>query len=92
MKYRFQIKLLSALRKGRGMTQAEVARKLGIPKQQYHRWESGFVPTVRYLEKICDVLDVSPSLFFVPELHHNSEGGIESHNDKGKRRRFLPSA
>src|SRR3954470_23775425 len=50
---------LDATMKNRGLTQAELARAVGVADAQVSRWRRGqVVPTVRYLQQIADVIGV----------------------------------
>ena len=45
--------------RARGLSQAELARTVGVADAQVSRWRRGqVVPSVRYLQKIADTLDV----------------------------------
>lgn len=51
---------LDATMQSRGLSQAEVAREVGVADAQVSRWRRGQVrPTVRYLQRIADTFDVS---------------------------------
>lgn len=50
---------LSAMMESRGLSQAEVAREVGVADVQVSRWRRGQVtPSVRYLQRIADTFDV----------------------------------
>src|SRR3954465_9475199 len=50
---------LDATMKNRGLSQAELARAVGVADAQMSRWRRGqVVPTVRYLQQIADVIGV----------------------------------
>src|SRR3954465_9634727 len=50
---------LDATMKNRGLSQAELARAVGVADAQVSRWRRGqVVPTVRYLQQIADVIGV----------------------------------
>src|SRR4051812_49923904 len=50
---------LSATMQSRGLSQAKLAREVGVADAQVSRWRRGqVVPTVRYLQRIADTLDV----------------------------------
>ncbi len=52
--------LLRALRKAKGMTQKEVAEKLGVVPKTVSKWETGHgFPDVSAVSSIADMLDVS---------------------------------
>lgn len=51
---------LKAVRKNRGMTQMELAKRLNVVKGTVSAYEQGLsYPTVETLIKLCDVLDTS---------------------------------
>lgn len=51
---------LKAVRKSKGMTQLELAKRLNIAKGSISAYEQGVTyPSVDVLIKICDILDVS---------------------------------
>lgn len=50
---------LNATLQSRGMSQAQLARAVGVADTQVSRWRRGqVVPTVRYLQQLADTLDV----------------------------------
>lgn len=51
---------LRALRNRRGLTQAELASRLGMKQPMVGRWERGtFVPSLQNAVAVCEALDVS---------------------------------
>lgn len=53
---------LSATMQSRGLTQAELARAVGVADTQVSRWRRGqVVPTVHYLQKLAESLGVPRS-------------------------------
>lgn len=51
---------LGAIRKARGMTQAELASKSGVPRISIARYEKGRIdPTTAVAKKIADTLGVT---------------------------------
>lgn len=58
-------KLHSALKQLRlfmGLTQKQVAEKMGIKYQSYQAYEAGTsIPTLKNLLKLCDIFDVTPN-------------------------------
>lgn len=51
---------LMLAREKRGLTQTELANKIGIKQQQYARYEKGInIMPITYLYKICVILDIS---------------------------------
>ena len=64
--------LLRALRKNRGMTQKEVAEKLGIVPKTVSKWETGHgFPDVSILSALADVLGVSERILLSGDLTKN---------------------
>lgn len=58
---------LKAARVNAGLTQKELAEKIGITEPTIIKWEKdevGRYITIEFLEKICSVLNVSPSQIF----------------------------
>ncbi len=46
-------------RKKAGMTQKELAEKLGVYQKDISRWETGErTPSIRNIYRICEVLDI----------------------------------
>lgn len=53
---------LARIRRERGLTQADMAEKLGVHTTQYARWERGeSEPRIGMLQKIADALGISPA-------------------------------
>lgn len=51
---------IEQLRKERGWSQSELARRLGVKPPQTNRWESGARrPELNNLVRMCDLFDVS---------------------------------
>ena len=67
-------KLLCDLRKAKGMTQKEVADKLGVVPKTVSKWETGHgFPDVSTLSALADILGVSEKTILSGELKTNSE-------------------
>lgn len=49
---------LTSLRKSKGMTRMEMAKKLGMPYTTYRNYEEGREPKMAIIHKIADALDV----------------------------------
>ena len=64
------VKNLLDLRKSRGLSQTDIASKIGITSQTYNRWEGGLNwPDTASLEKLADYYGIRSSRFFYdPEL------------------------
>ncbi|MGN0448564.1 MAG: helix-turn-helix domain-containing protein [Acutalibacteraceae bacterium] len=65
-------KLLSELRKSKGLTQKQVADRLNIQPKTVSKWETGHgFPDVSYLSELADVLGVSPETLLTGSLNKN---------------------
>ena len=65
-------KLLCDLRKAKGLTQKEVAEKLGIVPKTVSKWETGHgFPDVSTLSKLSDILGVSEKTILSGDLKLN---------------------
>lgn len=61
----FASRKLKEVRKNRGLTQSELAEKIGCTFQQVQKYEKGINRiSVPRLALICKVLDVKPEIFF----------------------------
>lgn len=49
-------KELQQLRTGKGMTQTELAKKIGVDQSQVSRWERGVQPIPVWVEKLIECL------------------------------------
>lgn len=67
-------KLLCRLRKAKGMTQKQVADKLGILPKTVSKWETGHgFPDVSVVSDLADILGVSERTLLSGSLTHNTE-------------------
>ena len=67
-------RLLYNLRKKKGMTQKEVAEKLGILPKTVSKWETGHgFPDVATISKLAEVLGVSEKTILSGNLEVNRE-------------------
>lgn len=67
-------KLLYSLRKKKGMTQAEVAEKLGVVPKTVSKWETGRgFPDVSLVAQLAEVLGVSERILLTGDLSLNME-------------------
>ena len=67
-------KLLCDLRKAKGMTQKEVADKLGIVPKTVSKWETGHgIPDVSPVSALADILGVSEKTILSGDLEQNLE-------------------
>lgn len=59
-------KNIRSLRKGAGMTQEELAGKLGVSVNTVSRWEQGrFIPNPKYIKQMADMFGVDGSDIYV---------------------------
>jgi transcriptional regulator with XRE-family HTH domain len=59
---------LTALRKGRGMTQEELSEAIGVTRQTISKWELDVsAPDLDYLCKLCDLFGVTADYLIRPE-------------------------
>ena len=67
-------KLLYNLRKGKGMTQKEVADKLGVVPKTVSKWETGHgFPDVSIVSALADIFGVSERTILSGDLKQNLE-------------------
>lgn len=67
-------KLLADLRRGKGMTQRQVAERLGVQPKTVSKWETGHgFPEVSMLSRLADVLGVSERMLLAGHLTENRE-------------------
>lgn len=53
---------LSALRKAKGLSQEDMAEKLGVSRQAISKWENGLTsPEMANIAGICEILEVTPN-------------------------------
>lgn len=72
---------ISEARTAAGLTQSELARRLGIKPQSVQAWESGVsAPRARRLTQVAEVLGVSQAFLF--EGTTEQGGGAESEGGK----------
>jgi transcriptional regulator with XRE-family HTH domain len=58
-------KNLLSLRKSKGLTQTQIADKLGLNHQTYGRWENGTAwPDTSSIEKLADFYNIRSTNFF----------------------------
>ena len=80
------------LRKNAGLTQEQLAQKIGVKKQNISRYESGRVePNIRTAKKLADALGVSLedmaqgiSLLSVPSLSCDEEQLVQDYRSLNK--------
>lgn len=61
-----ELRALRALRAGAGMTQQDLADKLGVTHISVSRWENGkAIPSPRYIKRMADIFGVAgKDIFF----------------------------
>lgn len=60
------VKNIRSLRKGAGMTQKELADKLGVTITTVSRWEKGdYVPSPRYIKQMAEMFGVAGADIYV---------------------------
>ena len=76
-------KLISSIRKEKGMTQEDLANKLGVGAQAVSKWERGInIPDVSLLKNLANELGVSVNDLLSGEI--NSENSISYYNKQNK--------
>lgn len=54
--------ILSSMRKAKGMSQEELAEKLGVSRQAISKWENGISsPEMAQLTKLCEIFETTPN-------------------------------
>lgn len=72
-------RLLTERRTQKGLTQAQLAERVGVSAQTVYRWEYDMrSPDVEQLKKLCTALDVSPEYF----LYGDAEKADAASEDK----------
>ena len=67
-------KFILRLRTEKGLTQAELANKLGVTDRAVSNWENGRrMPDIAFLPSLCDILDISMSELLTGERLHSEE-------------------
>ena len=51
---------IAKYRRARGMTQSDLASRLGVALPTVQRWEAGAIPRARVLPRLADALGVEP--------------------------------
>ena len=73
-------KFILELRKQKGLTQKELAEKVGVSDKTISKWECGnSIPDISYLEALCNSLDIS-----VNELLSGERLSQESYSEKAE--------
>lgn len=72
-------KFISMVRKGKKLTQKQLADKLGITDRAISKWENGkSMPDLSLLTPICDILDISINELLSGEYIKNKEDELEN--------------
>lgn len=54
--------ILSSMRKAKGLSQEELAEKLGVSRQAISKWENGISsPEMAQLPKLCEIFETTPN-------------------------------
>ncbi len=73
-------KFILEIRKQKGMTQKELAEKIGVSDKTISKWECGnSIPDISYLESLCNSLNIS-----VNELLSGEHLSEESYSEKAE--------
>lgn len=73
-------KFILEIRKQKGMTQKELAEKIGVSDKTISKWECGnSIPDISYLESLCNSLNIS-----VNELLSGERLSEESYSEKAE--------
>ena len=71
-------RLLSSLRRKKGVTQAAIAEELGISDKTYSRWETGeALPDMESLDALSKYFKISPTAFFGSEVYDSVQDTIK---------------
>ena len=65
---------LRSIRKQKGITQTDLADRMGVLQKDISRWENGQrTPTLHFLRELCIVLDISADVLLdIKELNTDS--------------------
>ena len=67
-------KLISSIRKDKGLTQKQLADSLGVSNATISKWETGKgFPDISLLEPLASVLDITVSEVLAGEIHKNND-------------------
>ncbi len=73
---------LDATMRARGISQAEVARDLGVADVQVSRWRRGSVtPSVRYLQRIADTFEIPRATLDQLVRYPDADGSVQSEGE-----------
>ena len=80
---------ISACRKKRGMSQEDLAERIGVSRQAVSRWETGeSVPDVEKIKALCRIFEVSADYLLFDEKKELSSGCSEEKNSSNEKSRF----
>lgn len=69
--------MLRTIRLSRGLTQDDVAARLGMSRSNYSYYEAGkTMPDIHALRQISELFDVPPADFFYPERFADPESAL----------------
>lgn len=75
-------KLISSIRKDKGLTQKQLADSLGVSNATISKWETGKgFPDISLLEPLASVLDITVSEILAGERHKNNDENNSLIND-----------
>ena len=75
-------KLISSIRKDKGLTQKQLADSLGVSNAMISKWETGKgFPDISLLEPLASVLDITVSEVLAGERHKNNDENNSLIND-----------
>ena len=75
-------KLISSIRKDKGLTQKQLADSLGVSNATISKWETGKgYPDISLLESLASVLDITVSEVLAGERHKNNDENNSLIND-----------
>ena len=75
-------KLISSIRKDKGLTQKQLADSLGVSNATISKWETGKgFPDISLLEPLASVLDITVSEVLAGERHKNNDENNSLIND-----------
>ena len=70
-----------------GITQAELARRLGVTPQAISQYERGIKkPKIETIEKIADALEIDTYLLFIQSNENLESGGRKEAKDESRKR------
>lgn len=84
---------ISACRKKRGMSQEDLAERIGVSRQAVSRWETGeSVPDVEKIKALCRIFEVPADYLLFDEKEELSSGCSEEQNFSNEKSCFRRGA